>query len=122
VFAPAPTLAAFVSDARVKALATTAAKRTAKMSDLPTLAESGLPGFDTAIWYGFVAPKGTPPAILKVLADALVEAGQSADIKAQLANNGAEPFVTTLDAFGTFIRDDIAKWRKVVEFAGVSME
>jgi tripartite-type tricarboxylate transporter receptor subunit TctC len=122
VFAPAPTLAAFVSDARVKALATTAAKRTAKMPDLPTLAESGLPGFDTAIWYGFVAPKGTPAEVRKVLADALVEAGKAADIQAQLANSGAEPFVVTLDAFGTFIRDDIAKWRKVVEFAGVSME
>jgi tripartite-type tricarboxylate transporter receptor subunit TctC len=119
VFAPAPTLAAFVSDQRVKALAVTSAKRSSQYPDLPTLAESGLPGFDTSIWYGFLAPKGTPPQILKLLADALVEAGESADIKAQLARNGAEPFSITLDKFGAFIAEDIAKWRKVVEFAQI---
>ena len=119
VFAPAPTLAAFVSDQRVKALAVTSAKRSSQYPDLPTLAESGLPGFDTSIWYGFLAPKGTPPQILKVLADALVEAGNSDDVKTQLARNGAEPLSITLDQFGTFIADDIAKWRKVVDFAQI---
>ncbi len=119
VFAPAPTLAAFVSDQRVKALAVTSAKRSSQLPDLPTLAESGLPGFDTSIWYGFLAPKGTPPQILKLLADAVVEAGDSADIKAQLARNGAEPLTITLDKFGAFITEDIAKWRKVVEFAQI---
>lgn len=119
IFAPAPTLAAFVQDRRVKALAVTSAKRSAQYPELPTLAESGLPGFDTAIWYGFLAPKGTPPTILKLLADALVEAGGTADVHAQLARNGAEPFSITLDAFGAFIRDDIQKWRKIVEFAGI---
>lgn len=119
VFAPAPTLAAFVSDQRVKALAVTSAKRSSQYPDLPTLAESGLPGFDTSIWYGFLAPKGTPPQILKVLADGLVEAGNSEDVKTQLARNGAEPLSITLDQFGAFIADDIAKWRKVVEFAQI---
>jgi tripartite-type tricarboxylate transporter receptor subunit TctC len=119
IFAPAPTLAAFVEDTRVKALAVTSAKRSAQFPQLPTLAESGLPGFDTAIWYGFMAPKGTPPAVLKLLADALVEVGATADVRTQLARNGGEPFSLTLDAFGAFIRDDIQKWRKVVEFAGI---
>jgi tripartite-type tricarboxylate transporter receptor subunit TctC len=54
-----------------------------------------------------------------LLADALVEAGGTADVHAQLARNGAEPFSITLDAFGAFIRDDIQKWRKIVEFAGI---
>jgi len=119
IFAPAPTLAAFVSDQRVKALAVTSAKRTSQHPDLPTLAESGLPGFDTAIWYGFLAPKGTPAPILKTLADALVEAGENADVKTQLARNGAEPLSITLDKFGAFIAEDIAKWRKVVDFAQI---
>ena len=121
VFAPAPTLAAFVKDARVTALATTSTKRSSKMPDLPTLAESGLAGFDTAIWYGFLAPKGTPPAILKLIADGLVEAGGAAEIKTQLSNNAADPLSVTLDAFGSFIRADIKKWQKAVEFAGISM-
>jgi tripartite-type tricarboxylate transporter receptor subunit TctC len=119
IFAPAPTLAAFVSDQRVKALAVTSAKRSSQYPNLPTLDESGLPGFDTSIWYGFLAPKGTPPQILKTLADALVEAGENADMKAQLARNGAEPLSITLDKFGAFIAEDIAKWRKVVDFAQI---
>jgi tripartite-type tricarboxylate transporter receptor subunit TctC len=119
IFAPAPTLAAFVQDSRVKALAVTSAKRSALDPQLPTLAESGLPGFDTELWYGFLAPKGTPPAILKVLADTLVEAGDAADVKTQLARNGAEPFSITLDKFGEFIQSDIKKWQRVVEFAGI---
>jgi tripartite-type tricarboxylate transporter receptor subunit TctC len=119
IFAPAPTLAAFVSDQRVKALAVTSAKRSQQYPDLPTLSESGLPGFDTSIWYGFLAPKGTPPQILKLLAEALVAAGESAEVRTQLARNGAEPLSITLDQFGAFIAEDIAKWRKVVDFAQI---
>lgn len=119
IFAPAPTLAAFVQDKRVKALAVTSVKRSAQYPELPTLAESGLPGFDTAIWYGFLAPKGTSPQLLKLLADGLVEAGESAGIKTQLVRNGAEPLSITLDKFDAFIAEDIVKWRKVVEFANI---
>jgi tripartite-type tricarboxylate transporter receptor subunit TctC len=119
IFAPAPTLAAFVQDQRVKALAVTSAKRSSQHPALPTLSESGLPGFDTAIWYGFLAPKGTSPQILKLLADGLVEAGENADVKAQLDRNGAEPLSITLDKFGAFIAEDIKKWRTVVEFAQI---
>ncbi len=120
IFAPAPTLAAFVSDQRVKALAVTSAKRS---SQHPQPADAG----------------GIRPARLRhrrsgtassrrrerrrrssrLLADALVEAGESADVKAQLARNGAEPLSITLDKFGAFIAEDIAKWRKVVEFAQI---
>jgi tripartite-type tricarboxylate transporter receptor subunit TctC len=120
IFAPAPTLAGFVQDQRVKALAVTSAKRSSQHPALPTLSESGLPGFDTAIWYGFLAPKGTSPQILKLLADGLVEAGENADVKAQLDRNGAEPLSITLDKFGAFIAEDIKKWRAVVEFAQIS--
>jgi tripartite-type tricarboxylate transporter receptor subunit TctC len=119
IFAPAPTLAAFVQDQRVKALAVTSAKRSAQHPQLPTLAESGLPGFDTAIWYGFLAPKGTPPQILKMLAEGLVAVGEDSDVKTQLARNGAEPFSLTLDEFAAFIAQDIKKWRNVVEFAQI---
>jgi tripartite-type tricarboxylate transporter receptor subunit TctC len=119
IFAPAPTLAAFVQDQRVKALAVTSAKRSPQHPALPTLSESGLPGFDTAIWYGFLAPKGTSPQILKLVADGLVEAGENADVKAQLDRNGAEPLSITLDKFGAFIAEDIKKWRTVVEFAQI---
>jgi tripartite-type tricarboxylate transporter receptor subunit TctC len=119
IFAPAPTLAAFVKDERVKALAVTSAKRSPQYPDLPTLAESGLPGFDTAIWYGFLAPKGTPPQLIKLLADGLVEAGENAEVRTQLGRNGAEPLSITLENFSAFIAEDIKKWRTVVEFAQI---
>ena len=119
IFAPAPTLAAFMQDQRVKALAVTSSKRSSGHPTLPTLDESGLPGFDTAIWYGFLAPKGTSPQILKLLADGLVEAGTNADVKMQLTRNGAEELSITLEKFGAFIAEDIKKWRAVVEFAQI---
>jgi tripartite-type tricarboxylate transporter receptor subunit TctC len=73
IFAPAPTLAAFVQDSRVKALAVTSAQRSSQFPELPTMVESGLAGFDTSIWYGFLAPRGTSPEVVKKIADALVE-------------------------------------------------
>ncbi len=119
IFAPAPTLAAFVQDARVKALAVTSAQRSSQFPNLPTMAELGLAGFDTSIWYGFLAPRGTPPDILKRIADALVETEGMADVQAQLQRSGAERLSITLDKFGAFIHHDIEKWKKVVEFAGI---
>jgi tripartite-type tricarboxylate transporter receptor subunit TctC len=119
IFAPAPTLAAFVQDSRVKALAVTSAKRSSQLPNLPTMAESGLAGFDTSIWYGFLAPRGTPPDILKRIADALVETEGMADVQAQLQRNGAEKLSITLDKFSAFIHHDVEKWKKVVEFAGI---
>ena len=83
------------------------------------LDESGLKGFDTSIWYGVLAPKGTPPAIVKTLSDALVEAGQAADVQTQLQRNGSERLVITGDEMRKFIDQDVAKWKKVVEFAGI---
>jgi tripartite-type tricarboxylate transporter receptor subunit TctC len=119
IFAPAPTLAAFVQDSRVKALAVTSAQRSSQFSNLPTMAESGLAGFDTSIWYGFLAPRGTAPDILKRIADALVETEGMADVQAQLQRSGAERLSITLEKFGAFIHHDIDKWKKVVEFAGI---
>jgi tripartite-type tricarboxylate transporter receptor subunit TctC len=119
IFAPAPTLAAFVQDSRVKALAVTSAHRSKQYPNLPTIAEAGLAGFDTSIWYGFVGPKGMPPDITRALAEALLDADKMPDVQTQLARNGAERFTMTGGEFDTFIHGDVAKWRKVVEFAGV---
>lgn len=119
IFAPAPTLAAFVQDSRVKALAVTTGQRSSQFPNLPTMAESGLSGFDTSIWYGFLAPRGTSPDILKRIADALVETEGMADVQTQLQRNGAERLSIVLDKFSAFIHQDIEKWRKVVQFAGI---
>jgi tripartite-type tricarboxylate transporter receptor subunit TctC len=122
IFAPAPTVAGFLKDNRVKALATTSAKRSSLVPDLPTLAELGLNGFDTSIWYGFMAPKGTPPAVLQTIADVVLAANNDPEVKAQLKKSGAEPLSMNAGAFAAFIKTDIEKWRKIVEFAGISID
>ena len=122
IFAPAPTLAAFIKDQRVKALAVTSAKRSSFLPDLPTLAESGLPGFDTSLWYGLVAYKGTPIDAIRAIGEAAIRASELPEVRAQLAHNGAEPLPANADEFNRFIKDDVRKWAKVVEFAQVKPE
>ncbi len=122
VFATAPTVAGYIADGRLKALAVTTSKRANLAPDVPTMAEAGLAGYDAAIWYGFLAPKGTPIDIRSSLADALVAANALPDVQSQLAANGAEPLALTLDAFAAFIRDDIKNMKVIVDYAGISLE
>jgi tripartite-type tricarboxylate transporter receptor subunit TctC len=119
VFGTAPTLAGYAKDGRVTLLAVTSAKRTALLPDVPTLDEAGLKGFDTAIWYGIFAPKGTPLAVRQILADALVKANASPEVGKALFANGADPLSITLDDLGAFVRADLAKWKAVVEAAQI---
>lgn len=122
IFAPAPTVAGFLMDERVKALATTSAQRTTLAPDLPTLAELGLAGFDTSIWYGIVAPKGTPAPVLKAIEDVVLAANEDPQVEAQLKASGAEPRSMARGPFTEFMKSDIEKWKKIVEFARISME
>lgn len=122
IFAPAPTVAGFVKDGRVKALGTTALKRSVLTPDVPTLSEQGLSGFDTSIWYGILAPKGTPEAIVSALDEVLQRAAASPEIKAQLAANGADPVVMGHDEFSRFVQADLQKWEKIVNTAKIKPE
>ena len=122
VFATAPTVAGYMTDGRLRALAVSTAERSRLAPDVPTMAEAGLPGYETALWYGVVAPKGTARDIRAALADALVAANALPDVQAQLAANGAEPLGLRLDAFAAFIRDDIKRMKVVVDYAGISVE
>lgn len=122
VFATAPTVAGYVRDGRVKALANTSAKRSPMLPDVPTMAEEGLTGYDVIIWYGIVAPKGTPEAIRAALADAISAANAQPDVRTELDNDGAEPMSLTLDAFGAFMKAETKKWKTIVNYAGVTMQ
>ena len=120
MFATAPTVAGFANDSRVKLLAVTSAKRTELIPQVPTLDESGLKGFDTAIWYAFFAPQNTPRAIRKTLADALMQINAKPNVQKALLANGADPMALTLDDLGAFVLSDIAKWKGVVEAAHIA--
>lgn len=122
LFAPLPTVAGFISSGQLKALATTPAKRPSVAPNLPTIAESGVPGFDITLWFGLVAPKGTFPEILKAVAAGVEKAMQNEDVKKSLAVNGGEPISASLDDFAAFIAKDIPKWGKVIDYAGLKVE
>lgn len=122
VFATAPTVAGYINDGRLKALATTSAKRSSLAPNIPTMAEAGINGYDVAIWYGFVAPKRTPEPIRRALAEAIVAANAQPDVQKQLANIGAEPLFLTLEKYGTFIHAEVKKWKTVVDYAGISLK
>jgi tripartite-type tricarboxylate transporter receptor subunit TctC len=119
LFSPLPTVTGQIASGEVKALATTTARRTAFLPDLPTLAESGLPGFDTSLWYGFWAAKGTPAPVAQALADGFRRAGEDPEVRAVLTKSGLEPLVMGPDRFSAFQREEIQKWAKVVKESGI---
>jgi tripartite-type tricarboxylate transporter receptor subunit TctC len=122
VFTPLPTAIGFIRDGKVKALAVTSLKRSNQLPDVPTLSESGFPGFDTSIWYGFLAPKKTPKIIVGQLSDALRKASIAPLVKSQLLTNGAEATYTGPEEFGKYIQSESQKWQKVIERSKVSIE
>jgi tripartite-type tricarboxylate transporter receptor subunit TctC len=119
LFSPLPNVTGQIASGEVKALATTTARRTAFLPDLPTLAESGLPGFDTSLWYGFWAAKDTPAPVAQALADGFRRAGEDPEVRAVLTKSGLEPLVMGPDRFSAFQREEIQKWAKVVKESGI---
>jgi tripartite-type tricarboxylate transporter receptor subunit TctC len=108
---------------RLRALAVGTPKRSPSMPEVPTVAESGYPGFDASLWLGFFAPKGTPAPILKRLYTELVSVATSPEMKEQFERNGAEPLVSASPAELTkLMQTEIEKYRKVIKAAGVQLD
>ena len=99
---------------RLRALAVTTAKRSSFLPDLPTVAQT-LPGYSAVQWWGILAPSKTPPEIIGRLNTEINRILGSDEMKPRLAEQGAEPVQMTPDVFSKFVRDEIAKWRKVVK-------
>jgi tripartite-type tricarboxylate transporter receptor subunit TctC len=89
---------------------------------LPTVAETGVKGYEASSWFGFFAPAGTPPDILAKLAAETQRILQLPDMKDRLLSLGAQPAANTPDEFAVFVRDEIAKWGAVIRNAGVRIE
>jgi len=104
---------------KVRALATSGRARSAIMPELPTVAEAGVPGYEATIWLGVVAPKGTPADVVDRLNAEIAKVTTSPDVKEAWAKQGATPLVMTPGEFGQYLRDDIAKWAKVIAQAGI---
>jgi tripartite-type tricarboxylate transporter receptor subunit TctC len=107
---------------RLRALGVTTAKRSTVLPELPTLAESGVPGYENSTWHGWLAPAGTPPAILNRLNAELVKSARAPDVVERLAPDGGEPVGSTAEQFARYIAADMARWGKLVKETGIRFE
>jgi len=111
-----------VKSGKLKALAVTGAQRTALAPDIPTMAESGLAGYEVYGWYGFAAPARTPRPIIERLHAEVVKIAQNPKVKARLASQGLELVGNSPEEFDAFIRAEITKWSAVLKVAGLKPE
>jgi tripartite-type tricarboxylate transporter receptor subunit TctC len=119
MFSPASTVLPHVSDGKLKALASTQIKRTSVAPDLPTMTEAGLAGFDTSVWFGLLAPAGTPQEVVTKLNHAVNDALASDDVRALLRAQGMDPLGGTAETFARMIVSETEKWARVITAAGL---
>jgi tripartite-type tricarboxylate transporter receptor subunit TctC len=117
-----PSVLALVKSGKLSALAQTTPVRSPALPDLPTLAESGVAGYDATNWYAFFVPAATPAAVVATLNAELVKVLNSADVKARLSGAGMDPSPSTPQELGAFVREDTARWAGVVKAAGVRVD
>ena len=107
---------------KLRPLAVTSAKRSSSLPDVPTVAESGFKGFDVSTWYGVFAPAGTPAAVVSTLNAEVNKLLETADVKAAIHAQGAEPEAMSAAQFNTLLKADYAKWKGIVEASGAKIE
>ena len=121
-FSSLPSALGLVKEGKVRALAVTGAKRSPIFPELPTVAEAALPGYEAVLHYGIVAPAGTPRPIIDTLGAALWAAVMSDDLKARLADDGAEPLASTPEEYAADIDREETKWSAIVKASGAKAE
>lgn len=107
---------------RLKALAVTSAERSPSLPDLPTIAESGVPGFDATSWFGLLAPVGTPADVVSKVNEAVISTSQTPEAKKQFLAQGAQPSDMNPQQFAEFIDKERTKWEKVVKESGAKVD
>lgn len=117
-----PSALPHVKAGKLRVLAVSTAKRSATIPDVPTVAESGLPGFEVVGWLGLTAPAGMDPSLVARLNGELNKAIAHPDVRARFASLGLEPMSSSASEYSAFIQTDIAKWAKVVRDAGVRVD
>ncbi|PZX34266.1 conserved hypothetical protein [Cupriavidus phytorum] len=111
-----------VKAGKLRALAITTAKRSTEYPDLPTVAESGVPGFEMIFWSAFVAPAGTPKDVIAKLNREIDGILHEKETRAKLTEMGLEPAGGSPESLSTFIKNETGKWKKVVDDAGIKLD
>ena len=117
-----PSAIQHVRAGKLRPIAVTTAKRSPELPDVPTIAESGVPGYEATSWFGLFAVAGTPAPIVTQLNKALVKVLNQPDVKAKIAAQGGEVVAETPEQFAAFIKAETAKWGKVVKESGASVD
>jgi tripartite-type tricarboxylate transporter receptor subunit TctC len=111
-----------IQSGKLNVLATPSGKRSPAMPNVPTIAESGLSGFDVEPWFGIVSPAGTPPAVIERLNLEISKIMQQSDVKEMLSGVGATPSISTPQEFAKFIDSEVTRWGEVVKTSGAKAE
>jgi tripartite-type tricarboxylate transporter receptor subunit TctC len=117
-----PSALPHVKAGKLRALGVSTAKRSGTAPDVPTISESGLPGFDVTVWFAVLAPAATSREIVDRLHRVLVKALQASDVRERLASQGAEGVGNTPEQFTAQMKSDLAKWAKVVKAANIRLD
>lgn len=112
----------YIKDGKIKALAVTSPQRSPMLPDVPTVAESGYPGYEAMVWFGMLAPAGLPEPLRQKLTDGLVQTLHAPAMKTYLEQQGAQVSDVAGPAFGTMIKDEISKWCQVVKKADIRLD
>jgi tripartite-type tricarboxylate transporter receptor subunit TctC len=121
-FANVPAILAHVRSGRLRALAVAGARRSAQLPEVPTMKDAGIEGVEVPVWYGLLAPAGTPREIVAALANATMKAARSPELRPRLLEQGAEPIGSTPEEFAKLLREDIAKYADAVRISGARPE
>jgi tripartite-type tricarboxylate transporter receptor subunit TctC len=118
MFDAVTTMSEHVKAGRVRALGTSGKARSSVLPDVPTIAEAGVPGYESTIWIGLIAPRGTPPAIINRLNAEITKIVSRPEVRSDWAKQGAVAMTMTPDEFGKYIAEDIVKWERIVRISG----
>jgi len=122
LFATPIASAGHIGAGRLRAIAVSTTKRVSSMPNVPTVAESGVPGYDSGVWYGMLAPKGTPQNIIARLNEEFRKVLADPGIRDFLTKAGVDPEGSTPDELGKYMRSELAKWAKVVKVANIRLD
>ncbi|MCC6868198.1 MAG: tripartite tricarboxylate transporter substrate binding protein [Burkholderiales bacterium] len=121
MFAAVSSVLPLVKAGKLRMIALTTARRTPSLPDVPTIAESGLPGYEVAPWYGVFTTGGTPPAVVQRLNDAIREVVALPAVQEAIDKQGSEPATNTPEAFRELLKAEIEKWRRVVKDGNITL-
>ena len=122
MFTGIPSVLSYIKSSRVRALAVTGRERTAALPDVPTIIESGVPGYVVSPWFGVLVPARTPQAIISTLHREIVKVLRTPAIRERFSTEGVDPVGDTPEHFGAYIKEELVKWGKVVADTGMRAE